>query len=139
MKLLGFNFTKINAERFPQKSNQGIKVNTNIDVPEIKEAKSDIFKKESILAVKFKYSVNYEPEYAKIELEGNIAFGADPKTAKKILNDWKDKKISEEVRTIIFNIIFKKANLRALQLEEELALPFHIPMPSLKLGEEKKE
>ena len=51
---------------------------------------------------------------------------------------WKDKEIPEEFRIAIFNIILRKASVRALQLEEELNLPYHMPFPSIKSQEEKK-
>lgn len=140
MKLLGFNFTKINAERLPKKEEtKGIKINTNIDISEIVEAKSEILKKETVLAIRFTYNIDYSPDYAKISLEGNLLLGVDSKTARNALNEWKDKKISENIRLLVFNAIFKKANLKALQLEEELNLPLHIPMPTLNVSDKKEQ
>ena len=44
-----------------------------------------------------------------------------------------EKKIPEKFKEIIFNSIFRKCNLKALQFEEELNLPPHLPLPSFKI------
>ena len=139
MRLVGFNFTKINAEKLADKL-EGLKISTNIDISEIHDVKSGVFKiKEELVGVKFTYAVNYEPDYAKIELAGNVLLAIDSKVAKEILKQWKDKKIANELKLPLFNIILKKSNLKSLQLEEELNLPLHIPMPSLKPEQVKDE
>lgn len=137
MKLAGFNFTKISVEKFsdiPEK----LKINTNIDIFDIFELKSDFLKtKEELLGVKFTYVVNYDPKFAKTEINGTMIVVLEPKIAKEVLKKWKDKKISEDFRVPIFNIILKKSSLKALQLEDEMNLPLHIPLPSFKKEEKK--
>ena len=138
MKLLGFNYNKISVEKMADKM-KDLKINTKIDVSEIIEIKSDIIKtEEEILGVKFSYGVDYDPKMAKIELAGNIILGIDSKTAKEVLKQWKDKKMPEDFRIILFNIILRKSNLKALQLEDEMNLPLHVQLPSIK-SQEKKE
>jgi hypothetical protein len=139
MRIIGFNFTKIKVERLKEPSEltaTELKINTNIDVLELKEVKSNILKtKEEIVGAKFVYEVNYAPDFAKIELEGKILISVDPKTAKEILKQWKKKKLPEDFNFLLFNVVLKKCSLKALFLEEELNLPLHMPMPSLKKGE----
>ena len=131
MRLIGFNFTKINAERFPN-SPENIKFNTKIDISSIEPLKSDVLRvKDELIKVDFVYSVFYEPELAKLELSGNILLSVDPKMAKEVLKGWKDKETTDDFRIFLFNIILRKSNIKALQLEDELALPPHIPLPSL--------
>jgi len=135
MRPVGFNFDKINVEKLSDKA-ENIKINTKIDISEIKEIKSTFLKtKEDIVKVKFVYGINYDPEFAKIELEGNVLFSLESKKAKNLINQWKEKKISEDFKIILFNFILRKSNLKALQLEDEMNLPLHIPMPSLKKQE----
>lgn len=138
MRVIGFNFTKISIERLEEAARPTgeLKINTQMDVPELKEVKTDILKtKEEIIAAKFTYGVNYDPDFAKIELEGKILLAVDPKIAKEVLKQWKKKKIPEEFRLLLFNVILKKSSLKALNLEEELNLPLHMPMPSFKKEE----
>jgi len=135
MKIIGFNFDKINIERLSGKAEK-LEVKTNIDISEINEVKSgDISMKEDFIGVKFAFNVNYEPDFAKINLSGSVLFAVDSKLSKNILKQWKDKKMPEDFRILLFNVILRKANLKALQLEEEMNFPLHVPMPSLKKQE----
>ena len=141
MRLIGFNFTKINAERLKDKTDS-IKFNTNIKLSSIESLNSDMLKtKEEIVKIDFTYNVTYEPDFAKIELSGNAILAMEPKLAKEALKGFKDKGVSDEFRIFILNILLKKVNLRALELEEELNLPLHLPLISLNKDslKEKKE
>ena len=138
MKLLGFNFTKIQVEKFKERV-EGLKIGTRIDVSEINEAKAGILKtKDEILAVKFTYGLDYEPEMAKLDLEGNLVISLESKKSREVLRDWKDKKMPEDFRATLFNLILRKSNLKALQLEEEMNIPIHIQLPTLRIGEKKE-
>lgn len=137
MKKIGFNFTKLHAEK-SEKSAENININTNIDVSDVHEVKSDFLSsKDSLVGVKFKYSINYEPEFAAVELNGMVLFSMDKKEATDIIGKWKSKELPESFKLTLFNVILKKSNLKSLHLEEELNLPLHIPMPSVK-PEQKK-
>ncbi|MBU4116672.1 MAG: hypothetical protein KKG94_02900 [Nanoarchaeota archaeon] len=138
MKIIGFNFNKISAEKT---SNQikGLKITTNIDISEIKEIESDFLKtKEELIEINFKYDVVYNTDIAKIEFKGNLIISLESKLKKDILKQWKDKTLSDELKLPLFNVILRKSNLRALQLEDEMNLPLHISLPMLR-KEDKKE
>lgn len=131
MRLIGFNFNKISIERFKE-NQENLKFNTKIDISSIDTIKSDILKtKEEIIKINFIYSVSYEPSYAKLELVGDIILSVEPKRAKEILKGWKNKNFSNDFRIFVFNIILRKSNIKAFQLEDEVGLPPHIPLPSL--------
>lgn len=135
MKIVGFNFKKINVENFSD-SFKNLKINTNLDILEM--AKMDVKllnDKEQVIGVKFKYLINYEPSIAKIDLEGVILISVEVNIAKEVLKQWKDKKILEEIKIPLFNTIIKKSTIKALQLQDEMNLPNHIPLPSLKKSE----
>ena len=131
MKIVGFNFSKISAER---ESNQvdNLEVKSSIDIKDVDKAKSDLFKEEEIVGFKFNYIIDYSPNFAKIIFEGSILLLIDEKTSKNILKDWKKKEVSEDVKVPLFNLILQKANIKALGLEEELGLPPHLPLPKIK-------
>ena len=77
MKVIGFNFTKLLAEKLEGNRNQ-LKINAEIDIFEIKSLKTDIFKaKEDLIEVQFKYNVEYNPQIAKIEFEEMIIFSLE--------------------------------------------------------------
>lgn len=140
MKVVGFNFNKINVEKF--KSNfDKLNINTNIDISDIKNVRQDIFKsKDEFVGVKFNYTISYDPEVAKIELLGDIIFSIESKLAREIIKQWKDKekRIPENFKMLLFNFILRKSNLKALQLEDEMNLPLHISLPSLRKESETK-
>lgn len=124
MKFVGFNFTKINVEKTSDIF-KDLKINTNIDVSNIEQLKNEIFKaKEELLGVKFKYGVDYG-KVGKIELEGNVLVSIESKEAKSIMKEWKNKKIPEDFKISVFNVILRKSTLKALQLEDEMNLPIH--------------
>ena len=138
MRVVGFNFTKISIENLKQ-IKKGFKINTEIDVPEITSVNlkaSPIKTKDDLIEAKFIYSINYEPDFVKVRLEGNILFSIDSKTAKEILKQWKSKKMPEDFRLLLFNVILRKSTLKALYLEDELNIPLHAPMPSFKKPKE---
>jgi hypothetical protein len=131
MKILGFNLTKVSIEKTSGIDNN-LKINTKIDIADISEVKSSFFKiKEEPLGVKFSYEIDYSPDFAKIEIKGVILLAVDPKVAREVLNKWKDKTIPEDFRIEVFNLILKKSTLKALELEDEMNLPLHMPLPRL--------
>jgi len=138
MKLVGFNFTKINLEK-KSSDLKDLKINTGIDISEITEANSDIFKSsDKLIAIKFEYNIKYEKNIATLNFFGNLVVSLEPEQAKDILKQWKKKKMPDEFRLNIFNIILRKSSLKALQFEEELNLPPHIPLPSFRPPEKKE-
>ena len=132
MKIIGFNFDKIHIEKISSNL-KGLKINTNIDIKNVKSLKQELFHtKEEVVEIKFGYEVDYSPDIAKISLSGNIVLLIDSKTAKKFSKEWKNKKLPEEHKLMIFNVIMKKSNLKSILLEDEMNLPLHITLPSVK-------
>ena len=137
MKLIGFNFSKISIER-KENFTKTPEVKTSMNISEIKEIPSELFKsKETPLEVKFSYGINYADKVAELAFEGTMAVLVDPKEAKEILKKWKGKDLSLDFKYYIFNVILRKANIRAIQLEDEMNLPPHFQMPSIKFQDEK--
>ncbi|MCS7134254.1 MAG: hypothetical protein NZ889_00120 [Candidatus Pacearchaeota archaeon] len=130
MPIIGFSFDKILVEKL-NTAKGNIKINVRIDIKEITKEELKFGEKETI-KISFVFSVEYEPKIASLSLEGNVFFTEESKKIKKILDGWKNKKLEEEIRASIFNFIITKCNVKALQLEEELGIPFHLPMPRVK-------
>ena len=132
MKIIGFNFDKIHIEKISD-TRKDLKINTNVDITDVKSSKQKLFQtKEEVIEIKFSYEVDYSPDIAKISLSGHVVLLIDSKTAKNFVKEWKNKKLPEEHRLIIFNVIMKKSNLKAIQLEDEMNLTLHISLPSVK-------
>ncbi len=137
MRIIGFNLTKILAER-QEEDGQGIRVDQNIDIKNIKEEKIPITNNKA-LKIKFTLTVTYSKDFGKIEFEGSIMTLPDEGEFKSIMDSWKDKKIPENMRLGIFNFIMVKCNIKALYLEDEMGMPLHVPMPRLTKEAQKKE
>jgi hypothetical protein len=137
MKLIGFNFTKIDVEKLSDNL-KDLKINTGIDISDIKTVKSDFLNlKDELIAVNFTYNISYEEKIAKLDFKGNMLISVDSKLSKEVLKQWQEKKMPEEFKLTVFNIILKKASLKAIQFEEEFNLPLHLPLPSIKPQEKK--
>ena len=134
LKLLGFNFTKFLAQKNPDfKGN--LEIVSNINIISLEKQKLEIIKEEAV-KIDFNFTLDYK-ELGKIEILGNLLIMFDTKTQKQVLEEWKDKKLPNDIRLAILNIILQRSSLKALQLEEELGLPLHIQLPRLKMGEQK--
>lgn len=143
MRIIGFNFTKVSAEKSP-KFQLGTNINTDIEFTNIEKEETDLAKDGSdVLKVSFKFSVLYRDKDEKnikdsskgeISLLGFVVLLASSEESKEILKDWKKKELSNAFKVPIFNFILKKSSVRAMQLEEELNLPLHVPMPQIKSG-----
>jgi len=129
MRIIGFSLTKILVER-QEKPNEKIQINQNINIKDITEEKIPITK-DKALKITFNLTIDYSDNYAKLEFEGSVLVLPEKDEFKKFLDSWKDKKIPEQVRIPIFNFIMSKCNIKALNLEDEMTLPYHIPMPRI--------
>ena len=137
MKFIGFSFTGVNISKNSEVK-PGLKMQTTVDIDSVKSTKADIIKpNEDLLEVSFAYKVKYEPGIAEVGLKGMILVSLAPKDAKDIMKKWKKKELPNDFRIPIINVVMRKAGLKALSLEDEMNLPLHLPLPSLKNPEEK--
>lgn len=135
-KLVGFNLSKISIEKENEIKGK-IEIKSNIHVENIKKETIEISKENDILAFEFSLTIDYEPKIAKIQFKGDTLVLVSPEESKEIMKKWKKKEIADPIRILVFNTILAKCNIRALQLEEELNLPTHIPMPKLAQEQQK--
>jgi len=133
IKILGFNITSINVERNPNFDGK-IDVQTNVNINSLDRQKLELIKDDA-LKVEFIFSVSYK-ELGSLKIKGNLLLLIDSKLLKQALSDWEDKKVPAELNTAILNLLIQKCSLKALQLEQELGLPLHIPMPQVKVKED---
>lgn len=140
MQILAFNFDKISAERKDSLKGK-VEINSNINITSITSEKVAIVKDESSVALKFNFdfTVAYNPDFAELKFTGSILTVFDKEESKEVLKKWKDKKISDNVRIVLFNFILTKCNLKALQLEEDINIPTHVPLPKIMPPENKEK
>ena len=127
MRIIGFNLSKISAER-KEKKVEKIQLSQNINIKDVIKEKIPISESEA-LSIKFTFTIDYSEDFANVEFGGIVLILPEKDELKTFLKSWKDKKIPDEFRTPLFNFIMSKCNIKALNLEEELSIPHHIPMP----------
>jgi hypothetical protein len=136
MKIIGFNLSKVLIQK-KEKFQGRIEINQNIDIKNISKDNIPITDEE-VLNIEFAFQINYSNDMAKLEFEGALLSIPDKDELKEILKSWKDKKIPDKVRVPLFNFIMSKCNIKALSLEDDLNLPYHVPMPRLDTPKEGK-
>lgn len=126
---MGSRVTKLSGERNENFDGE-LKVTTNLSIIStemVKDAKD-------ILKIYYKFEADYG-ELGKVSVEGALFISSDPKTLKDIQKNSKAQKMNESNQLLIANLILQKASLRCFEIEEELGLPIHVKLPSLKLKE----
>jgi hypothetical protein len=137
MTIVGFNFTKIHAEKTnPIKG----KINISNKVALTGVEKSDIsLGKDDQQGVKFlfNYTSTYEPKIGTVELDGDLLFLSSAKEVKEIVDGWtKDKKIPQAVMSSVINAVLTKCNLQALISSRDINLPPSIQLPKVKIKQQ---
>ena len=136
MKVVGFNLSKISAEKKENFSSG--KIHSNIELLDLKKDEIEFLKEASGLNVKFKHTIDYhqndddDNKLAEIQFEGALILTLPSNEADEILEKWKDKKLPLEFKTPLYNFILKRCTLKAVQLQDELNVPTHIKMPAIR-------
>lgn len=147
MKVIGYNLTKVNAEKKAETKTIS-SINTSIEFLNIDKDKIESIKDFEVIKVDFNFTVSYESQtdkkdttlkVAKIELEGNLIFAASKEEAKDLLKFSKKKDMPANIKVPLNNVVFKKCLVKAIELEDSLNLPFHIPIPQATLQQQKQQ
>jgi ribosomal protein L24 len=134
MSILGINFTKIEAERKTQIKGK-ININNNISISNVKKHDFKLSGQES-LKIEFKFTAKYEPGIGLITLTGDTVILDSPKKTEEIISQWKkDKKLPEEILSLVMNNLLTKCNIEALIIGREVGLPPTLNMPKVKVKE----
>jgi len=131
MRVIGFNFSKISIDK-KKEPEKGMKINTNIEIKELEKKDIDVFKDKDVFDMAYEFKINYSEDIAELVFNGSILILIEnEEIVKNIEENWKDKKLPENLRIPLMNVIFSRCNLKALQLEEDLGLPQHLPSPKI--------
>lgn len=130
-RLLGFQFDRILVEKDPLFKGKLTETSSNIDIKSINKEKMSLIDKEPI-QINFSFNLKFG-DMGKLEMLGRVIVLLDKESEKMVLEEWKNKKLPEDIRLVVLNIILQRSSLRALQLEEEVGLPLHIQFPRLRV------
>ncbi len=142
MPIVGFNFKKILAEKKNQiQQDTQIKINSKLGITDLNKEELPTGKTKSEgLRMDFEFTLDYEPEIAKIDITGFIYYLDDPSAIKDIIKGWdKNKNIPLDIKRQAINTIILKSTIRALALEQEINIPPHMPFPSVEPAKEQQK
>ena len=136
MQVIGFNLSKISAEKFNKISKS--RRNMDFEFTDLEKEKVSLLKDSEAVKITFKHSLSYESDenkknskLAEILFEGNIIISLKKDELKDITKTWKKKEIPEGLRIALSNIILQKCTARTIQLQQELNIPSHIALPKI--------
>jgi len=136
-KLLGFQFDKILVEKDPEFKGKISNPSSDINIKSVEKHNISLIKEDSI-KITFSFTLKFG-DLGKLEMFGNLVILLDEDSKKKVLEDWKTKKMPEDIRLTILNLILQRSSLKALHLEEEVGLPLHIQLPKLQIQSKKED
>lgn len=130
MTVLSVNFNKINVERKEAPSGK-ISINNNIALKDIEKLDlSAGTTKQGGLKFKFELVAKYEPNFAEMNILGNVVYLDTAAKIKAIMDGWKkNKNIQKEVFEQVMNSASAKANIQALMISQSVNLPPPIKLP----------
>ena len=138
MTIVGFNFTRIEAEK-KQIMKGKININNNVSIKNVEEKKLSLSSdKQKVMGFGFEFLAKYDPDIGSIRINGDVLYMDNAVKAKEILDSWKkDKKLPKDIMPVILNTVLNKCNIQALILSEQVNLPPPIPMPKLQTEQQK--
>lgn len=136
MKVIGFNLDEMHSKKSFDFKHMAI--STDVLFTEVEKTKVDLIKDNEALKIEFKFTVSYKDSEKKdsqekneVTISGNILLMVSKEEAKDFLKSWKSKEIPRDKALTLYNFVLKKCSIKALQLEEDTNLPFHIPFPQI--------
>jgi hypothetical protein len=132
MSIVGFNFTKINAERKSAVVGQ-VNITNNIGITDISAVKMGLGGDRAALKVSFNFVSEYA-QFATLQLSGDVILLTNQKTQEDILDKWtKSRQFPPTIAEPVMNHILDRCNVQALLLSKDLNLPSPVPLPKVKV------
>jgi hypothetical protein len=132
MNIINISFTAINANR--QAAPRGnVSISNDIKVESVEETKLGAGDARQAYKVMFSFKTQYIPNFAVIELKGEVLILDSAEEVSKMMTQWnKDKKLDVNSARTILNNVMNRCALEVILLSRELGLPSPIPLPSIK-------
>lgn len=134
MTIVGFNYEKLSVEKKEESIKKGsdIRVTYNVSIKDMQDYELKLQDKQKALKFVFEFSIKYTPEIGTLDMGGSIIYTEDKDKIKEIKKHWEDQKdVPDDLKSQLINLIFRRSNIKALLLSQEVNLPPHIPMPKI--------
>ena len=144
MQIIGFGFTKITAFKLETFNRTSANINTTMEFTDVKKEEIKILKDNNEgLKLNFKLSIDYTPQdsdkkqekqdkQGEISFEGYLIVSVTKEESKNIQKSYKKKQMSPALLTPLYNFLLRKCAPKAMDLEDEIGLPLHIPIHQIK-------
>jgi len=125
--IIGYNFTKIEAERKKDISGK-VDISSTVKITSVEEKEIEVLNKQKVLEIGFEFIVEYKKDFGKVHMIGFLLY--DGRDAKDAVKMWKrDKKVPESIDLEVKNFLFKKCLTLAIILADEIRFPSPLPFP----------
>lgn len=140
MGVVGFNFTKIDAERKNARPKGGVEVNHSLGFDNIEKGSLELAgSKSDVLRITFHMDVLYAGgAMGKIGLVGDLVYTDTKEIVEETLKQWeKNKEISPQIKESLYRFVHNKGIYKAFELSEAINLPSPLPLPKYKVESKK--
>ena len=130
MSIVGFNFTKITAEK-KEGAKGKINIKNNIIIKDVAEQSMSLGNKDNkALKVDFQFISDYLPDLGQISIESSIVALRPASETQEIIKNWgENKQLPTDMVEQMFGYVLRRCNIKALVLAEDLNLPSPVPLP----------
>ncbi len=146
MQIIGFGFTKITAFKSENFTRNTANINTTMEFTNVLKEEIKLLKDNNEgLKLNFKLSIDYtlqdekkqekqdkQDKQGEISFEGYLIISASKEESKNIQKSYKKKQMSPTLLAPLYNFLLKKCTPKAMNLEDEIGLPLHIPIHQIK-------
>jgi len=130
MSVIGFNFTKIAAQKLSNKTGK-VQVNNNIAIKNIEQTNFGADEKRKAIRVVFRYDGVYEPKIAHMQFEGDILLMMEKKEAEELVKGWEEKKAPVKSLSGAMNHVLERCTIEGIILARDMNLPSPVPFPKV--------
>lgn len=129
MNIVNINFSGITAKR-ENNLKEGLSIANNVKLTDLESSNMGNDSQKKTLKVSFEFTTKYNPEFASINLEGNLLMIVDKEAGEKMLSEWSDnKKLDMETTKKLLQTIMNKSLVQTIVIARELGLPAPIKLP----------
>ena len=144
MQIIGFGFTKITAFKLENFTRNTTNINTTMEFINVTKEEIKLLKDNNEgLKLNFKLSIDYTLQHSdkkqdkqdkqgEISFEGYLVISVSKEESKNIQKSYKKKHMSPVLLTPLYNFLLRKCAPKAMDLEDEIGLPLHIPIDQIK-------
>lgn len=133
MPIVGAQILKVDGEKKNAIFSGKVSIKNDLSFPKVEELTSLNTKEQGGAAFHFSFIYDYEPEVARMCVDGRVLYTGKKEEVKKLLENWvKNKILPPEIMENVANLAMNRANIECVKLADVLDLPCPLPIPRFK-------